>query len=35
MVLNSDEVDVDLKINEHEPSYEDENEVGFDKDDHA
>ena len=35
VVLNSDEVVVDLKTNEHEPSYEDENEVGFDKDDYA
>ena len=35
VVLSSDEVVVVLNTNKHEPSYEDKNEVGFEKDDHA
>ena len=35
VVLSNDEVVVALNTNEHEPSYEDEDEVGFEEDGHA
>jgi hypothetical protein len=35
VVLNNNEVVVALNTNEHEPSYEDENDFGIDEDENA